>query len=252
MSDLPNAYIYEIFSGIQGEGLFVGERELFIRFCGCNLACSYCDTKYALDLVSTCFIEKKPGIREFEVRSNPLDVDELIESLSHFLNKKTLHHSIFLTGGEPLLWSNFLAVFLPQAKRSFNLPITLETNGTLPGELTNVLNWIDIVSMDYKLPSALGGKGYPKEHKEFLTLAKKKKVFIKFVITSSVGIEELEEAFRIVKDIGNFPIVLQPVSPLEDIKPPSETTLLNMQELGKEFFEIVRVIPQMHKFMGAR
>jgi len=39
------ADIAEIFSSIQGEGLYVGRRQIFIRFCGCNLNCRYCDTE---------------------------------------------------------------------------------------------------------------------------------------------------------------------------------------------------------------
>lgn len=252
MLELPKAYIYEIFSGIQGEGLYVGERELFIRFCGCNLSCPYCDTKYALEKVSTCLVERKPGTREFDIYPNPLGVEEFLDLLSHLLGKRGIHRSIFLTGGEPLLWSQFLALFLPQAKRIFRLPITLETNGTLPSELSNILPWIDIVSMDYKLPSTISGKDYSEEHKEFLNLVKKKDSFIKLVITSSVDVEELRKAFRIIKDIGDFPIIIQPVTPSGGIKPPTEPMLLKMQEIGKEFFKIVRVVPQMHKLMAAR
>ena len=40
-----DAPIIEIFSSIQGEGLLIGERQIFVRFAGCNLDCTYCDTK---------------------------------------------------------------------------------------------------------------------------------------------------------------------------------------------------------------
>ena len=38
--------IKEVFASIQGEGPFVGYKQLFVRFCGCNLSCNYCDTDY--------------------------------------------------------------------------------------------------------------------------------------------------------------------------------------------------------------
>jgi organic radical activating enzyme len=250
-SELPKAYIYEIFSGIQGEGLYVGERELFIRFCGCNLECPYCDTKFALKNVPACLVEKKEGEREFYPYPNPISPEELLNLIFPLLEKKRIYHSISLTGGEPLLWSDFLALFLPQA-RYFNLPITLETNGTLPRELEKIIKWIDIISMDYKLPSTVQGRDYSQAHREFLLLSKGKEVMIKILITSQVGIEELKAALLSVREEGDFPIIIQPVSPIENIKPPPETTLLKMQELTKEIFSRVRVLPQMHKIIGTK
>jgi 7-carboxy-7-deazaguanine synthase len=41
--------ITEIFLSIQGEGLQSGLPTLFIRFSGCNLRCTYCDTKYSYE-----------------------------------------------------------------------------------------------------------------------------------------------------------------------------------------------------------
>ena len=46
------ARVSEIFTSIEGEGLFVGKKTLFIRFSGCHLKCRWCDTKYALSLDS--------------------------------------------------------------------------------------------------------------------------------------------------------------------------------------------------------
>ena len=249
--ELPKAYIYEVFSGIQGEGLYVGERELFIRFCACNLNCPYCDTKFAWKNVPACLVEKKAGERDFYPYPNPLSPQELLNLISPLLENKKMYHSIFLTGGEPLLHSDFLAVFLPQA-RYINLPITLETNGTLPRELEKIIRWIDIISMDYKLPSTMEGKDYSQAHKEFLRISKQKEVMIKFVITSQVELKELESVLLNLREEGDFPIILQPVSSIEAISPPLEPKLLKMQELAKGIFSIVKVLPQMHKVMGAK
>ena len=58
----------------------------------------------------------------------------------------------------------------------------METNGTLVKQLAQVIDEIDIISMDMKLPSDIG-KAYWQEHEEFLKLASKKDVYVKIVIT---------------------------------------------------------------------
>ena len=70
--------INEIFSSIQGEGPVVGYKQLFIRFCGCNLNCAYCDTEFDIG-------------KEYSPQ-------ELFKKISTEYDLKTFH-SISLTGG---------------------------------------------------------------------------------------------------------------------------------------------------------
>ena len=145
--------INEIFSSIQGEGPVVGYKQLFIRFCGCNLKCNYCDTEF--------------GASESEKYS----ADELANIIKENLDC----HSVSLTGGEPLLNVNFLKEFLPKCE----LPIYLETNGTLYGELAEVIDFVTYVSADIKLPSCTGLKPLWAEHDKFFNIASKKNLFAK-------------------------------------------------------------------------
>ena len=75
--------IVEIFDSVEGEGKRTGYMAVFVRFAGCNLRCSYCDTGYALN-------------REDAVET--LDRAQLLERIRRYPWKK-----ITLTGGEPLL-----------------------------------------------------------------------------------------------------------------------------------------------------
>ena len=82
------AYISEIFSSIQGEGLYIGERQLFIRFCGCNLKCDFCDTDYQKRDFVKIFDENENIVEE----KNPVSVEKLWQITQKFL--KNPHHSI--------------------------------------------------------------------------------------------------------------------------------------------------------------
>ena len=69
--------LIEVFSSIQGEGKYVGCRQLFVRFAGCNLNCQYCDTTFSHNNFEKCKIEKVAGQRIFEDVANPLTIEEL-------------------------------------------------------------------------------------------------------------------------------------------------------------------------------
>ena len=87
------AKIAEVFDSVQGEGIYLGERQLFVRFFGCNLSCDYCDTR------PDRYLEYEPH--------------ELFDEIKLYGNN---FHSICFTGGEPLLQKDFLKVVLQHYK----------------------------------------------------------------------------------------------------------------------------------------
>ena len=137
--------VKEVFASIQGEGPFVGYKQVFIRLCGCNLKCSYCDTDF------TPFDAKE------------MSTDELLE----FVYKNKNCHSVSLTGGEPLLHTDFIKDFAQKCP----LPIYLETNGTLCDELEKVIDNITYISADIKLPSVTGQREMFLKHEKFFEIA---------------------------------------------------------------------------------
>src|SRR3989338_2525852 len=186
------AKISEIFKSIQGEGIYQGQEQIFVRFFGCNLNCRFCDTKLS-------FFQE-------------VALEELLSQVNSFGNC----HSLSLTGGEPLLQIGFLSALAKELKHKGQL-IYLETNGVLPGHLAKIIEYVDIVAMDFKLPSSTGQKSFWVEHKEFLKIAKDKEVFIKAVVGKDTSIEDIKTSLAIIKEEAeNTPFILQPENPFEE------------------------------------
>ena len=238
------ANIAEVFSSVQGEGLYVGCRQVFVRFTGCNAACRYCDTREAASPAATARIEQTPGSRDFAAVSNPIDISVLKDMVSGLLVSP--HHSVSLTGGEPLCQAGAVAALAEKLPgRRY-----LETNGTMPVELEAVIRHIDIISMDIKLPGAVG-RNYWREHRRFLSLAAQREVFVKVVIAGDTSLSEFHTAVELVAGVDRaIPMILQPVTPHGGCPAVRPETVLALQEKALSLLGDVRVIPQTHKMMG--
>lgn len=247
-----SANLVEIFSSIQGEGILVGFRQAFVRFHGCNLACNYCDSRDTLfsSPPQFCKIEKTPGRGDFFYLNNPVGLDAVVDYLErlHAFAPKA-HHSISITGGEPLLQASILNDWLPSL-RTF-LPVYLETNGILHRELSEIIDHIDYVSMDVKLPSTSAMGELWEEHRNFIKLASRRNLFVKAVIDKSTTVSEIRQACAIISSVDrSIPLVLQPVTSRKGGVEISAATLLELQETASGFLKEVRVIPQTHLFMA--
>lgn len=236
--------IIEVFSSIQGEGKYVGYRQVFVRLAGCNLACDYCDTATSRSKQPTGQVEVTAGQRDFRTVDNPIKTEELAEMVNRLL--AVPHHSVSITGGEPLCQAAGIAKLAPLLKGR----VYLETNGTLPGELELVLPHIHIVSMDIKLPSVTGGE-YWEAHRQFLEIAKARDVFVKIVLSGETEEKEFAKAIGLVAAVDKtIPVILQPVSPIHQVRGIAPETVLTFQAQALELLTDVRVIPQTHKQMG--
>ncbi len=228
-----NADILEIFSSIQGEGPFMGIRQIFVKFAPCNLKCRFCDLESAF------------GPKRFSI-------DKLMSIIKQISENSGDHHSVSLTGGEPLLFKDFLKTLLPKIGE-MNLKRYLETNATLPDALAEVIDDVDIVAADFKLPSSTGGDLFWKEHKEFLRIARKKNCFVKIVITEDTKKEDVKKAIDIIEEIDKeILLILQPVWPMKGVKPVKNRTLFNYLFLAEERLANTRIMPQMHKVLGVK
>ena len=120
--------ISEIFYSIEGEGIEIGRPEVFIRLAECNLRCTWCDTKYALE------------------NGKDMSVNNVIKEVVKYPCK-----SVSITGGEPLLQREELLKLVQRLKK-MDYWIQINTNGTLFDE--EIFTLADLVSMDCKCPSS--------------------------------------------------------------------------------------------------
>jgi 7-carboxy-7-deazaguanine synthase len=252
VAPLTRAAIHEIFASIQGEGLWIGERHIFVRFLGCDLRCRYCDTPAAVKAGPDplngggCRAQKTPDAYEYVLVPNPVSASELTECCTRMIIPGPARPVLSITGGEPLLHREFLAEWLPAMRNTFR--VYLETNGIHSEAMRSLRDHIDVVSMDFKLPSATGLRPFWHEHKQFLSAAHGKKLFVKTVVTRDTTQDDILAAASLIERFDKAtPLVLQPAAgPLA----PEPMMLIRYQNLALGIIDDVRVIPQAHKILN--
>ncbi len=244
-------YIDEIFNSIQGEGIFTGLRQVFVRFLGCPLDCGYCDTPHSrLPVAPVCRVEHIPGTGEFMDIPNPVDIDTLVKIIEDLWSPATRHLS--LTGGEPLTQTKFVI----ELSRYLDYPLYLETNGCLPDEARKVQYVVDVAACDVKLPEHEATKDYQSLLKAELETVgifynAGAVTFAKCVVTDRTSGKDLDIIASRLSDIdGTLPLVLQPVTPYPGFEPPASKRLLELMDMAGKYLKDVRAVPQVHKMMG--
>ena len=218
--------VSEIFHSVQGEGLYLGEKQLFVRLFGCNLNCRFCDTKL------NRFMEYEPH--------------EVVDELKLYDD----FHSVSFTGGEPLLQKDFLKESLRLSHQQ-GFKNYLETNGTLTGELEDVIDFVDIVAMDMKLPSSTDMGHFWGMHRKFLEVASRKEVFVKMIVGKATQEKCLREALGLMRDVNKAAIaVLQPNSFEHDDA--LDAKMEAFRDISYSEGVTSCIIPQMHKAAGIR
>ena len=244
--------VSEVFSAIQGEGALVGHRQVFLRLTGCNIRCEYCDQPEALERKpGPCRLERTAGRRDWDQRHSPLPFAEVVDAVDR-LWRALPHHSVSVTGGEPLMQAGRLASLAPRlVERGHRL--SLETNGMLIDGVVRVLPWLSHVSMDIKLDSVDGQGVSLGSHRHFLEVAVAAcPTSVKIVVGADTSPDELDQAVAMVAELAPATeVFLQPVTPFGDVTAaPTPEQLLELHDRALRIHAPTRVVPQTHKIIG--
>ena len=165
---MENKYkVNEIFLSIDGEGYRTGLPVVFIRLYGCNLNCSYCDTRYSCE--------------QQEYKEMSL-YDILAQVLSYGVPRVTL------TGGEPLIHPGVKDLIVSLVAN--DIEVNIETNGAVDLDefIEFKYNSKVIFTMDYKCKSSGMEEKMILSNLVFL----QPKDVIKFVVSNYNEMEEME------------------------------------------------------------
>ena len=209
--------VVEKFVSINGEGRRAGQLAVFIRFKGCNLNCSYCDTKWA-NAGDASYIE--------------MTTDEIYDYI-----KSTKVKNVTLTGGEPLLQENIKELLIKLSEDE-KLIVEIETNGSV-----NIAPFADIknrpsFTLDYKQPSSGMEQQMCMDNYDYID----KNDTVKFVSGSREDLEKAKEIIEKYDLISKCKVYLSPV--FGKIEPAQMVQFLidnNMNDVNLQL--------QLHKFI---
>ena len=236
------ARVSEIFTSIEGEGIFVGKKTMFIRLSGCHLKCRWCDTKYALPLDS----------------GTDYQIDEIKDLIIKELRPFT--YKVNFTGGEPLLQTEAVIELADFIKKQTNLKTYMESSCFDSELFSKVLPYIDICKIEFKTDDS-----NVVEDEEYdnlllneircleLAVESNKATYIKIVVTNSTNLESFKNlVYKISKRIKPSDILGFIIQPSFGIDQPTVNKLLDTYDIVEPMFPEVRIIPQLHKGIGAR
>ena len=216
MNDMSCFKVAEKFVSLNGEGPRAGELAVFLRFCGCNLNCGYCDTRWA---------------NTADVKYELASAEDLVEYV-----KSTGVKNVTLTGGEPLLQEDIarLIVLLGTS----GAKIEIETNGSVPLKDIVSLSPRPTVTADYKLPSSGMEKYMLTENFSCLTL----RDAVKFVVGDMCDLARAEEIINLYGLKEKCRVYFSPV--FGKIKPVEIAEFMKERKLNG-----VRLQLQLHKII---
>ncbi len=225
---------------MEGEGILYGTKTLFVRLAGCPFKCFYCDTKDSLPMNS----------------GHEYTIKEACKMIEKSLQKNT--YKVNFTGGDPLVQSKAV-LQMARFVRSKKIPTYLESSCYDSQKFSDILPYIDYVKIEFKTPESefVDPKHYSKLLENELKCLQyaaesKKTTYIKVVVNSKTQLKPfkklLERVFDIVPKSKIAGFIIQPSYGIAE---PGLKQLLSFYDAIYPYYDEVRIVPQLHKFIGA-
>ena len=232
--------LFEIFTSVEGEGILYGTKTLFVRLAGCPFTCFYCDTVEALPMNS----------------GTEYSLEEAFKIINSKLQDKT--YKVNFTGGDPLIQHEAVREMAKHVK-SKNIPTYLESSCFDSAKFSEVVPFIDFVKIEFKTKDSefVDLKHYSTLMENAFECLKtsillKKITYIKIVVSSKTDLPSFKELIkRIFNTISKTDIAGFIIQPTYGIAEPSLEQLLEFYDIVHPFYNEVRIIPQLHKLIGA-
>lgn len=230
--------VVEMFTSINGEGTKAGQLAVFVRFQGCNLNCSFCDTKWA---------------NEIDAPYQLMNEEQIVQKILDAGVK-----NVTLTGGEPLMQKNIQVLLerlgqetkqseqeaivsrqaiTPTGQQS-NLYIEIETNGSMSLASYKDKSWRPAMTMDYKLPGSGMEDKMCLDNFSYLEA----KDTVKFVCGSRTDLEKAQEIIETYNLTEKCHVYLSPV--FGRIEPDEMVEFMKEKKLNGVNLQL-----QLHKFI---
>lgn len=235
-----NVRIFEVFTSVEGEGILCGTKTLFVRLAGCPFSCFYCDTAEALPADS--------GV-EYTLHDAQVLIKESLQEHTYKVN---------FTGGDPLMQHKSVALLAEYVQRQ-GVHTYLESSCFDSKRFSHVLPYFDYIKIEFKTPDSefVRSNDYGTMYESTMQCLTKsvladKTTYIKVVVSRRTTPEYMQ---RLVQDIYDVAapselsgFVIQPTYGVEE---PSLESLLRMYDVVHSRYADVRIIPQLHKYLGA-
>jgi organic radical activating enzyme len=239
------AEISEVFASIQGEGLFLGTMQLFIRFGAHAGNCHANITEHDNVADGQFWYRTLPGTRNLKGKS-PITAGRLHNDITrHFPLEQ--FYCISLIGEEPLLHAGFLADFLPRLKRD-GLKIFAQTAVPSIKDFAIINGMLDILCLDLELPRKMN-ENELKRLASIIEMTNPVSTYLRLTVDAHENPHILLDRLARLP-ISPYTLVLQPrMTGLSHISDWDTGTILEWLNLFAPLFAHIRWIPQVHKLL---